>query len=163
MKLIDSILLLASLFICGCVTPSRPPTTVLVDGQPPEKVRVAAVTHMVETGWTPTSGDNLMLTFQKDLPFGAQIFVQEIGGQPARHQVTLTLLPDGTNSTRLLGYLAMITTRFGNPQRHENREQDHRLHWLLDCIRARAVGEPLPTEPKTPPPSPSQFKAHKGR
>ena len=157
------ILVPVALGFCGCVTPQRAPLAVVVEGQPPEKVRVAAVSHMVDTGWTPTSGDTLIMTFQKDLPFGAQLFVQEIGGQPARHQLTLTILPEGTNATKLLGHLAMITTRFGNPQRHGNREQDHRVLWLLECIRARSHGEPLPPEPKPPPPPPSQFKAHKGR
>lgn len=163
MKRLTLISTLVAVALYGCVTPQRAPLAVVVDGQPPEKVRVAAVSHMVDTGWTPTSGDTLIMTFQKDLPFGAQLFVQEIGGQPARHQVTLTILPDGTNATKLLAHLATITTRYGNPQRHENREQDYRVLWLLECIRARSLGEPLPPEPKPPPIPPSQFKAHKGR
>ncbi len=142
------LILIAAALLAGCQTPHREPLARIIEA-PPERVRTAGVTHLAETGWTPVSGDALVLTFQKDMPFGAQIFLQEIGGQPARHQFTLSVLPYGTNETRLLGYLAMVTTRFGNPQRHENREQDQRVLWMLDCIRARTIGEAMPPEPKS--------------
>jgi len=146
---------LALLTLTGCMTPDlyslkTPRPQVVIAGAKPEQVKANAVAIMLSKGWLPISTDPLVLTFEKELPFGAQIFLREVGAQPAKYQMMFTIV-DEPGAVRIVGSLKYVSTRWGKVQVEESHGQNPAIQRELESIRCVNLGLPLPPEPEPEP------------
>lgn len=139
-------LLLALLTACVGIHEPIKTERVSLPGKSIAEARSAAVSYLVGSGWTPKLTDPLMLQFEKEANFSAQFLLQEGGSQTVRDRLTLTFL-ESSAGLELIGHLVLVNTRFGNQQEQSTDQTNARGRYLVTCVRASILGEPIPAPP----------------
>lgn len=137
-----------SVLFAGCVGLHEAPRVekVALPNKTVAQAKSGAISYLVSQGWAPKQGDSLVTTFEKEAGGSAQFLYNEVGSSTTKDRFTLTIL-EAPNGSEIMGHLVMVYMRYGKPQESSTDLSNARGKFLLDCVRASILGEPIPEPP----------------
>lgn len=141
------LLVLAMLTGCAGLHEAIHTERVTIPGKTVDQVRSSSVAFLITQGWTLKQSDALMLRFEKESPIAEQLVYNRAGAQATRDRLNITLLsaPSGVD---LLGNLVVAYSgRGGSDQENSTDQSNARGRFVVSCVRASVLGEPIPKPP----------------
>lgn len=146
MKTLITITILAVLTGCAGVYEPVKVEKATVPNQTLPQVKASSISYLASQGWAPKSSDGTILTFEKPASGAAQFLYNQPGYQNARDRFTLTLL-ESPSGVEMIGHVVVVYMQHGNPQESHTDQTNAKARYLVSCVRASVLGEPIPEPP----------------